>query len=105
MHKSEIECGKGGWMWRRGGWLVPDGNGGREKEGNGVRVMYKWGVIDYLQHLLVHKTHKTIELTISQTTPFFIELIYMHGDTSLAYRPLVYNAKLTFSILLLVVHS
>ena len=47
-----------------------------------------------IRHLLAHKT---IELIVSQTIPFYTKSMDIHGDTSSTYQPLVYNAKLTFS--------
>ena len=58
---------------------------------------FHWIFWNIRQHLLVHKTHKLIELIVSQTTPFWTKLVDIHGDTSSTYRPLVYNTKLTFS--------
>ena len=58
---------------------------------------FHWICWNTLWHLLVHKTYTIIELIVSQTTPFWTELISMHGDTSSTYQPLLYNAKLTFS--------
>mgnify|MGYP006973855437 CR=1 FL=1 len=47
---------------------------------------FHWISWNILRHLLVHKTHKTIELIVSQTTPSCIELIDIHGNTSSTYQ-------------------